>query len=688
MNKRGWTILLFCIPLVLQAQVLFTEFDTIKLEEYTITERIPLNDQSVLDLSRASRFSSIDKVNARLEGISLISRGAYAMEPQMDGFSGGQINVTIDGMKMFGACTDRMDPVTSYIEPDNLESFSITHGTSGSRNGNTVGGSFDMVLREPEIGLTRGMLVEAGLGYESVSNGLNANGAIEVNREKWAFRTSGTYRNHGSYVGGDGIKVPYTYFEKFNLHSILKYALKKNSTLRFDFLLDDARDVGYPALPMDVGEASARIYAIEYERLDLSRTLSQVKAKIYYNSIYHLMDDSNRDSTFRLKDETGAPGDTVYMRMVMPGWSNTYGFFLEGRASLGENSQLYVKLDDYLNYSKANMTMFMNHPDYPGEPPMYTETWPDVYRNVAGLYIRNSNRINRITNINLEGRLDVSQTRVTSETGHKQFAIFGYDINKGYFEAPKSLNISMDIRPGRTVRMDAGAGYAERLPTVSEQFGFFLFNALDGYDYLGNTDIDLERSMHFWGNLHFTWPELKMSLRNRFSHVYDYIFGKIDPRTPPLNFYASGVKSYENIPAAVLYGTSLQVQWNPVAYMTLYTLFKYTYGRTDGGDPLPLMPPLKNTSICKFHKGIASIQMEGEFSSAQNRVNTGFGEQPTPSFAIFHLRTSFKWGIKETLFELGAGIENIFNKAYSEHLDWGNYLRPGRNIFLNLKVTI
>ncbi len=55
--------MLFSIPLVLQAQDLLTEFDTIKLEEYTITERIPLNDQSVLDLSRASKFSSIDKVN-------------------------------------------------------------------------------------------------------------------------------------------------------------------------------------------------------------------------------------------------------------------------------------------------------------------------------------------------------------------------------------------------------------------------------------------------------------------------------------------------------------------------------------------------------------------------------------------------------------------------------------------------
>jgi len=281
MKRSGWIIWLLCNLLAMQAQEALPEIDTIRLEEYTLTERIPLNDRDVLDLSRSSKFSSIDKINARLEGISLISRGAYAMEPQMDGFSSGQINVTVDGMRMFGACTDRMDPVTSYVETGNLESFNITHGTAGSRNGNTVGGSFDMVLKEPEFGPGKGLQVESGIGYESVSNGINANGALEVNREKWAFRTSGTYRKHGSYMGGDGLKVPFSYFEKFNLHSVARIALKNNNTLRFDVLLDDARDVGYPALPMDVGKARARIYAAEYERKDAYGTISQVKAKVY-----------------------------------------------------------------------------------------------------------------------------------------------------------------------------------------------------------------------------------------------------------------------------------------------------------------------------------------------------------------------------------------------------------------------
>ena len=348
MRKLVWIIYLICTAGILLAQQKsFTVFDTIRLEEITISETVPLNDRTVLDMYQSSRFSSIDKINSRLDGISLISRGAYAMEPQMHGFSGGQINITIDGMRMFGACTDKMDPVTSYIEPDNLKSLKVTHGTNGSHNGSTVGGSFDMLLKEPEIGHARGITFEAGTGYETVSNGINANGALEYHNKKWAFRSSATYRKHSSYTDGNGELVPNSQFGKINLHSVLKYEVDPDNIFRIDFLLDDAYDVGYPALPMDVANAKARIYALQYEKHLSDRKITRIKAKLYYNSVYHLMDDSRRDSTFFLDNETGENQDTVYMRMDMPGWSDTWGLFLEGEVMLNEKNRSFKNVGLY-----------------------------------------------------------------------------------------------------------------------------------------------------------------------------------------------------------------------------------------------------------------------------------------------------------------------------------------------------
>ena len=124
--------------------------DTVLLKEVTVSYSIPLNNGQVEKFYRTNYFSTIDDLTEHLDGVSLIKRGAYAMEPQMNGFSGGQLNITIDGMKMFGACTDKMDPVTSYLEPANLKSITLEHGTNGSLYGNNIGGSVGLALKDPE----------------------------------------------------------------------------------------------------------------------------------------------------------------------------------------------------------------------------------------------------------------------------------------------------------------------------------------------------------------------------------------------------------------------------------------------------------------------------------------------------------------------------------------------------------
>jgi iron complex outermembrane receptor protein len=91
--------------------------EIVHLEEVNVAANFPLNNNNVVDFYRTNHFATLDNINGRLDGMSLIKRGAYAQEPQLNGFSGGQLNVTIDGMKMFGACTDKMDPITRRWVP-------------------------------------------------------------------------------------------------------------------------------------------------------------------------------------------------------------------------------------------------------------------------------------------------------------------------------------------------------------------------------------------------------------------------------------------------------------------------------------------------------------------------------------------------------------------------------------------
>ena len=439
--------------------------DTFLLKDVTVSSTIPLDNRQIEKFYKTNNFSTIDNLTAHLDGVSLIKRGAYAMEPQMNGFSGGQLNLTIDGMKMFGACTDKMDPITSYLEPANLKTITLEHGTNGGLHGNNIGGSIDMALKDPE---NRGMHPfgsTVSFGYESASNSRNILVSTGYSRNKWAWGLNGVYRKNDNYRAGNGELINFSQFEKSNIHSVLKFSPDSISAFRTDLLYDLALNVGYPALPMDVSRARAALFALEYQ---LKKPGYNLKAKIYYNSVYHVMDDSRRDSLFFPENKTTGKRDSVIMRMDMPGWSNTFGSYVEGEISLDAKNRLTFKADNYVNASLAEMTMYMHFTGQPPEPPMYLQTWPDMTRSVTGLYLSNTTSFSRKFSLTVNGRIDYNTDKFKSSVAREQFSVFNYDLAPRYNKPTKGFNVAGRYRILKPVLFTVETGFSERIPTLSE----------------------------------------------------------------------------------------------------------------------------------------------------------------------------------------------------------------------------
>ncbi len=118
---------------------------------------------------------------------------------------------------------------------------------------------------------------------------------------------------------------------------------------------------------------------------------------------------------------------------------------------------------------------------------------------------------------------------------------------------------------------------------------------------------------------------------------------------------ARGVKVYENADYALLAGAEASAVYNITGYTQLVSNLKYSYGRDADGEPLPMITPLRNvTSLRKYFGDYLWVQGETEIAAAQNRNSESFREQPTEGFMLWHLR---------------AGVENIFDVDYREHLD-------------------
>src|SRR5690606_11950019 len=249
-----------------------------------------------------------------------------------------------------------------------------------------------------------------GVGFQTVSHAYNAFVNTNFSGKQSAYYGSLNYRKAGNYKAGNNQEVKYSQIEKFNFSGAGKWRVGRD-TLLANVLLDDGWNIGFPSLPMDVGSAKARLYAVTFKRFRHHDFLQHVQAKVYYNQITHAMDDSQRED--------------VLMKMDMPGTSSTAGMFVEGALHPWSKHHVSFRADMYYNEVLAEMTRYEN-----GEPNMYLQTWPSSARLVNGLYIEDEFTIRPGSSLTVNARMDVANTSIENGIGKNQLAIFYPEVER------------------------------------------------------------------------------------------------------------------------------------------------------------------------------------------------------------------------------------------------------------------
>lgn len=614
-----------------------------------------------------NRFARTDEILAKNGRIELMKRGNFAFEPVMNGMASDRLNLTIDGMKIFGACTDKMDPVTSYVEPNNMKSISVQHGSSGSMFGSSLGGSVNMETNGATIDPSKPISGEVGMGFQSAALGANGLFSLNYSRSKWAVRANGVYRRFQNYRSGGGKTINYTQFEKWNGAISAKYMPSDRDVIRLDVILDEGYNIGYAALPMDVKYAKARIYGLTYQHYPSQPWFEKVEAKVYANTVTHSMDDTKRPN--------------VVMHMDMPGWTKTFGGYVDGRFKTGKHS-LTARVDGYHSNARAEMTMYPNN-----EAPMFMLTWPDVDKLDFGAYLQDNIKFNDKRSLSWNMRLEYLNTSVIDEFGVQQASVFNQDVSGKDHRLLKNAIVSYRESLGKGFSTWLTAGYAERAPSTTEQYAFYIFNAYDGFDYIGYQNVKNEKSLQGDLGLEFKNKRVTARATGYYYHIYDYILGAIDSSLDAMTIGANGVKVSRNLPSAFMTGGNLELSYSPLKVLTLSNNASYTYGNTFANAPLPLVPPFKNVSAIKWSYKRGFVQVDCEAAAAQNRVNPQFGERRTPAYAILNLRAGHNFALGKNKLNLNGGIENLLDTNYRSHLDWGGIARPGINGYLNVSFT-
>ncbi len=659
--------MLAVLPAVGNAQDAVRNDTVVAMDEVVVRGVLSDQTRQIKDFYVANKAATTEDILARMPEVTMVRRGSYGSEPLLRTYNSGQVSVLIDGMRIHGACTDKMDPVTVYIEPQNLKGINIQ--TSGvAQVGSNVGGTVDLRLREPVCGCDRSVSGAVSSGYQSAAGYFYESGQLSFSKERWAVRTNATYRKAGDYRSGGGGMVANSRYEKMNAGLSAVYKLNGSWNMKADFLYDDGYFIGYPSLPMDVGYAAARIASLSVLKWKPESRWERMQYKVYGNTVYHLMDDTHRPN--------------VAMHMDMPGRSTTVGALGEATLRLGDSRQLSLRGDVSATDLYASMTMYQL-----GQPDMYMLTWPDNRTIQSGVAATYTFRPDTLSSIIVSTRIDQFSSFLTTQDARDQLTVLQEHPERSVNRLLKNLSFAYSRDLSEHFQTVATVAYAERMPTQSELYGFYLFNAFDNYDYIGRTDLKTENAFKGDMSLSYSTSDVLVSMTAFASRVNNYIMGVYEPTWGTMTIGALGVKRYANMGYGNMAGAEAAFVWKAPRATQVVSTFRYNYGADDKGTPLPLINPFRNISSVRKKTGRWTAQLDAEMAVAQDRVNVAAREVRTPGFFKANIRLAYATMYRLTAFTIEGGCENLFDATYREHTDWGRIYRPGRNIYIQVNCS-
>jgi len=630
-----------------------------------------------------------------LPNVSGIRKGGANIDPVIRGFKYSQINVVINGAQgVEGGCPNRMDPTTSRIDAEEIESIEVLKGPYALSYGASLGGTLNLVSRYPKPQDSLGVNVKALRAYESNWNGHKEHLSVGGGNKNAFVLLSGNRWNYGNYTDGnrDLVKAK---FSKQN------YAAKIGGDYlnKYHFLFgisQSSHKVLFPALPMDETNDNSTLTYTEYTYKPDKDFLKIITVKGYLSYVHHIMDNKNRptsDTVVAISDvKAFTEGIKAQSTMMLCKGLLHAGIDYQKREKYGSRFKhmimqpmLPVKTEQLWNNANIeNTALFLT----------YSKQSNSFEYMLAGRYDYNKAWSDSIKLMGTPGITLLNNVNTASSFNNYSFS---GGITKHFSE-----NLSLGLNAGRV----------SRSPDMLERFIILLPVGYDFYDYLGNPQLKPETNNQIdliFKYQHNLWGGIELNLFG--AYVQDFIYGKILPPAEqmPLTQYVKGVKRFENGPVVNMGGFEFAYA-TPQAYdlkINLSAAFTYAtvsestkhiinqsenYKLTIKNDALNEIPPFESNINVAYAllNGRLTPSVSARVVASQNHVSEAFFEEATPGFTLFNCALNVKLNKYLTF---NAGINNILNVAYYEHLNRrvANSIQklyePGRIVHANMIIN-
>ncbi|MFW1690938.1 TonB-dependent copper receptor [Acinetobacter ursingii] len=556
-------------------------------------------------------------------GFNAIKNGGTNGDVTFRGMFGSRIKILTDGTENLGACPARMDAPTSYINPESYDRITVIKGPQTVQYANTGSAATVIFDREPE-NLTANQPYRGQASVLMGSYGrLDHNVEAAIGDETKYARINANRSVANDYQDGNGDKV-HSNWERWNADLALGWKPTQDSWIELKGGKGDG-EAAYAGRTMDGTQFQRESLGLHAEQKNLTDVIKKVEAQVDYSYNDHIMDN------YKMRTPPMMP-------MAMEVTRRT----LNTRAAITtewDHFSVISGVDRQENKHAGNMYMRDANPIPPLDGDLRFESY--------GAFSEWTYRLNPNNKLVAGARFD--HVKVDSAENDQERT----DTNPSGF-----IRIESNL-PEHGFKTYAGIGHVERSPDYWELYRVSN-NQLNYLNTEKTTQLDL--GLEFERGAWNAWTSVYAGLINDFILV------------PYQKIQSGSVQSLaaRNVDATIT-GAEAGVgyQFNEHLQADLSAMYAWGENTTDN-KPLPQIAPLEGRLNLRYVQEKYSLGLLWRAVAEQNRISlndgniVGYDMGKSKAFSTLAMNATYKYS---DALDFSVGIDNLLDKAYSEHLN-------------------
>ena len=647
--KRFISLSLVTTAVLLNASEV-TSLDTISVVE-TANSKI-VKDVSDEQIKSADLAEALSK---NVPSISLVRRSGIANDIILRGQKKDNINILLDDAKIYGACPNRMDPSTSHVLTNNIQSVKVIEGPYDVENFGTLSGLVKVETKEPTKDVHGEINLNAGsFGYKKAS------ATVSGGTDRFKLLVSTSTEEGDQYKDGNGNdfseqqiekNVPYSNqysntkqkaFEKKTLLTKGQFNINDDQEIKLSYTANRSDNILYPTGSMDADYDDSNIYTVGYTARNLGNFSKELNLDYYYSDVDHPMSTTLRNR--KMTPTSMMTMDPMVSRLKTSIWGSKVKNSVEVADSL-----VTVGLDTSVRNWRAVDTAT---PSIPSSDTTNKAIFSKIEKSFGKLDLEFGTRYD-YTDVDTSKAINPEDKKYIGLNANV-FGIYNIDENTKYF---------------------AGVGKSSRVPDARELY----------HSTAGNST--LEQTKNYEADVGFDKTIGTFNIRPKlfYSVLKDYI-------------YNSG--TFENIDAKI-YGLDVSGFYFMTENFSLDYGMAYQRGKKDGeytgnDKDLAEIPPLKGNLALNYEMTKSKYTAEVVAVDSWDSYDSSAREQELGGYAVFNLKYTNQ--LHKNI-GLTLGVDNVLDKTYAStntyqditYLTVNNerilFNDPGRYGYVNLKYS-